>query len=209
MMKPVEAAKYAMAAPKGPVVLADVADNTGGGASGDGTEVLKALLDLGAKDAVIITIPDPEAVAQAYRAGVGRPFDAMVGGKIDGKHGLPARVKGTVRLLSDGRFVHRGPMSTGVVSSVGLTAVVVSGGVEIILNERRNQPVDPEAARSVGIDPAQRKIVVLKSAVHYRASYEPIAAEIIEVDGPGLASPNLSRFQFKHIRRPIFPIDSI
>jgi microcystin degradation protein MlrC len=69
--------------------------------------------------------------------------------------------------------------------------------------------VDPEAARSVGIDPAKRKIVVVKSAVHYRASYEPIAAEIIEVDGPGLASPNLNRFTFTNIRRPVFPIDQL
>ena len=71
----------------------------------------------------------------------------------------------------------------------------------------RVQPVDVEVPRSVGIDPSYRKIVVIKSAVHYRASYEPIAAEIIEVDGPGLSSPNLSRFTFRHIRRPIFPID--
>ena len=209
MLKPVDAVRHAMAATRWPVVLADVADNTGGGASGDGTEVLRALLDANAQGAVIITIPDPEAVKEAYRVGVGGTFDALVGGKIDDKHGAPVHVKGTVRLLSDGRFVHYGPMSTGVVSHVGPTAVVVSGGVEIVLNQRRNQPVDPEAARSVGIDPAKRKIVVLKSAVHYRASYEPIAAEIVEVDGPGLSSPNLSRFQFKHIRRPVYPIDEI
>jgi len=63
-------------------------------------------------------------------------------------------------------------------------------------------------ARSVGIDPQHKKIVVVKSSVHYRAAYEPIAKEIIEIDGPGLSSPNLSRFEFKHIRRPIFPLDT-
>lgn len=208
MKPPVEAVKYAMAYPGAPVVLADVADNTGGGASGDGTELLRALLEQGAHDAVVITIPDPEAVALAFRVGVGGDFDGLVGGKIDDLHGAPMQVKGTVRLLSDGRFVHRGPMGTGMVANVGRTAVIVSGGVEIIVNERRFQPVDPEVARSVGIDPAHRKIVVLKSAVHYRASYEPFAAEIIEVDGPGLASPNLARFEFKHVRRPVFPLDS-
>ena len=81
-------------------------------------------------------------------------------------------------------------MSTGLRSCIGKTAVIQSGGVEIIVNERRVQPVDVEVPRSVGIDPSYRKIVVIKSAVHYRASYEPIAAEIIEVDGPGLSSPN-------------------
>lgn len=209
MLSPADAVRHAIAAPKGPIVLADVADNTGGGASGDGTEILRALIEQDAQNAVVITMPDPEAVKAAFDAGVGGVFDAMVGGKIDDKHGAPVRVEGTVRLLSDGNFVHYGPMSTGMTASVGRTAVVVCGGVEIILNERRFQPVDPEAARSVGIDPAKKKIVVLKSAVHYRASYEDIAEEIIEVDGPGLASPNLSRFEFKNIRRPVFPIDRI
>jgi microcystin degradation protein MlrC len=209
MKPPREAVRYAIEAPKGPVVLADVADNTGGGASGDGTELLRALLEQNAQDAVVITVPDPEAVQAAFEAGVGGDFDALVGGKIDDKHGAPVRVTGRVRLLSDGVFVHRGPMQTGLAASMGRTAVVVSDGVEIIINEHRFQPVDPEAARSVGIDPAKRKIVVVKSAVHYRASYEPIAAEIIEVDGPGLASPNLNRFTFTNIRRPVFPIDQL
>ena len=209
MLKPVDAVRHAMAAGRGPVVLADVADNTGAGASGDGTEVLRALLTEGAESAVVITIPDKQAVEEAFRVGVGGEFNALVGGKIDDKHGAPVEVKGVVRILSDGRFIHRGPMSTGLVANIGRTAVIESGGVEIIVNERRFQPVDPEVARSVGIDPASRKIVVVKSSVHYRASYEPIAAEIIEVDGPGLASPNLSRFAFKNIRRPIFPIDEM
>jgi microcystin degradation protein MlrC len=208
MKTPLAAVRYAMARPRGPIVLADVADNTGGGASGDGTELLRALLGEGAQGAAVITIPDPEATAVAFAAGVGGDFDGMVGGKIDDLHGAPVRVQGKVRLLSDGHFVHRGPMGTGTVSNIGRTAVVVSGGVEIIINERRFQPVDPEAARAVGIDPAHRKMVVLKSAVHYRASYEPIAAEIVEVDGPGLASPNLSRFAFRNIRRPVYPIDA-
>lgn len=207
MQEPVQAVRHAMQAAAGPVVLADVADNTGGGASGDGTELLRALLNQGAEDAVVITMPDPEAVELAFRAGVGGEFRGFVGAKIDDAHGAPVEVVGRVRLLSDGRFVNHGPMGTGTVANVGRTAVLVSGGVEIIVNERRFQPVDPEAARSVGIDPAKRKIVVLKSAVHYRASYEPMASEIVEVDGPGLASPNLGRFEFKNIRRPIFPID--
>lgn len=214
MLSPHDAVAQAIDAPSGPVVLADVADNTGAGASGDGTEVLRALLQRRATSAVIITIPDKEAVAAAFAAGVGGKFDALVGGKFDDKHGAPVRLTGTVRVLSDGRFVHRGPMSTGVRGSMGRTAVVQAyreadgaDGVEVILNEHRFQPVDPESARSVGIDPARRKIVVVKSSVHYRASYEPMAAEIIEVDGPGLASPNLSRFAFGNIRRPIYPLD--
>ncbi|MFO8059144.1 MAG: M81 family metallopeptidase [Bacillota bacterium] len=209
MLPPREAVERAIVATSGPVVLADVADNTGGGAAGDGTEVLRALMEAEAREAVVVTMPDPEAVREAFRVGVGGGFSLPVGGKIDGCSGEPVRLRGRVRLLSDGQFVHRGPMSTGVISSMGRTAVVVAGGVEVILNEQRLQPVDPEVPRSVGIDPINRKIIVLKSAVHYRAAYEPIAAEILEVDGPGLSSPNLDRFNFTGIRRPVFPLDDM
>ncbi len=207
MKVPQDAVRYAMSRSKGPIVLADVADNTGGGASGDGTEILRALIEQDAQDAVVVTIPDKEAVELAFEAGVGGTFRGLVGGKFDDSHGAPVLVNGIVKLLSDGTFVHKGPMSTGVKSSMGRTAVIQCGGVDIIVNEERFQPLDSEVPRSVGIEPTDKKIVVVKSAVHYRASYEPIAAEIIEVDGPGLSSPNLSRFEFKHIRRPIFPID--
>lgn len=207
MMTPDEAVLYAMNAENGPIVLADVADNTGGGASGDGTEILRALLRHGAQGAVVVTMPDKDAVLEAFRIGVGGEFDYPVGCKFDDQHGAPVQLKGRVKLLSDGTYVNRGPMSTGLVGRMGRTAVVEASGVEVILNEYRFQPLDPECARSVGIDPAKRKIVVVKSSVHYRAAYESIAAEIIEVDGPGLASPNLARFNFKHIKRPIYPLD--
>ncbi len=208
MKTPAEAVRYAMAAPRGPIVLADVADNTGGGASGDGTEILRELIKQDAQDAAVVTIPDAAAVAEAFRVGIGGKFDFLVGGKFDDKHGAPVQVTGTVRLLSDGAFVHRGPMSTGVKTSMGRAAVVKCRGVSVVVNEKRFQPLDAEVARSLGIEPSNMKIVVVKSAVHYRACYEPIAAEIIEVDGPGLSSPNLSRFNFENIRRPVFPLDT-
>jgi microcystin degradation protein MlrC len=122
MMSPDAAVVHAMQAAKGPVVLADVADNTGAGASGDGTEILRALLKHDAQDAVVITIPGKDAVAEAFRVGVGGTFDFEVGGKFDDKHGAPVRLKGLVRVLSDGVFVNRGPMSTGARGTMGRTA---------------------------------------------------------------------------------------
>ncbi len=209
MMEPETAVKAALESGSAPVVLADVADNTGGGASGDGTAILHALAEIGWPDAAVVTIPDPEATRLAFQAGVGGVFEGSVGGKIDDAHGSPIEVSGRVRLLSDGEFVHRGPMSTGLKSGMGKTAVIRVGETDIIVNENRFQPVDPAAPRSVGVDPAHKKIVVLKSAVHYRASYEPMAGKIIEVDGPGLSSPNLDRFQFANLRRPVFPVDDM
>ncbi|MEW6524197.1 MAG: M81 family metallopeptidase [Bacillota bacterium] len=204
-----EAVRRAMLATCTPVVLADVGDNTGGGASGDGTAILRALLDLKATGAAVAIITDPEVVAMASVAGPGATISTRLGGKTDDLHGEPLPVTARVRVLSDGSFVHKGPMSRGLRGNMGKTAVLVVDGVEVVVTERRLQPVDPEVFRAVGIEPLDRKILVVKSSVHYRAAYEPLAQEIIEVDGPGLSSANLGKFVFRHIRRPIFPLDPI
>jgi microcystin degradation protein MlrC len=126
---------------------------------------------------------------------------------VDDRHGAPLRVTGTVRTLSDGRFVHRGPMMTGLPGRLGATAVLDIDDVKVILITYRWQTLDPEMIRCVGIDPLSEKILVVKSTIHYRAAFEPMAKEIIEVDAPGLSSSNLARFDFRRIRRPIFPLD--
>ena len=205
---PVEAAvAKALASPATPVVLADMADNTGGGAAGDGTEILRELCRVGARSAVVACLWDPKAAAQCAQAGVGARVTLDVGGKVDERHGAPLRVTGIVRTLSDGRFVHKGPMARGLPGRLGTTAVLDVDDVKVILISYRWQTLDPEMIRFVGIDPLERKIVVVKSTIHYRAAFEPIAGEIIEVDAPGLSSSNLGRFDFKRIRRPIFPLD--
>jgi microcystin degradation protein MlrC len=82
-----------------------------------------------------------------------------------------------------------------------------NGEIEIVVTENRVQVLDPELFRAVGIPPEQRRALVVKSSVHFRAGFEPIAAEIIEVDAPGLSSPNLFHFPFERVRRPIWPLD--
>jgi microcystin degradation protein MlrC len=202
-----EAIAKALAAPGKPIVLADMADNTGGGAAGDGTEILRELVRVGARSAVVACLWDPKAVLLCVKAGVGASMTLDVGGKVDDRHGAPLRVTGVVRTLSDGRFVHKGPMARGLPGRLGTTAVLDVNDVKVILISYRWQTLDPEMIRFVGIDPLDHKILVVKSTIHYRAAFEPIASEIIEVDAPGLSSSNLSRFDFKRIRRPIFPLD--
>jgi microcystin degradation protein MlrC len=196
-----------MAAEGRPIVLADMADNTGGGAAGDGTEVLRELVRAGARSAIVACLWDPPAARACAAAGVGQSITLEVGGKVDDRHGAPLRVTGTVRTLSDGRFVHKGPMMRGLPGRLGLTAVLDVSDVKVILITHRWQTLDPEMIRVVGLDPLEHKIVVVKSTIHYRAAFEPIAREIIEVDAPGLSSSNLGRFDFRHVRRPIFPLD--
>ena len=202
-----EAVAKALATEGGPIVLADMADNMGGGAAGDGTEILRELLRVGARRATVACIWDAAAVQACIRAGVGSRITLDVGGKVDDRHGAPLRVTGTVRTLSDGRFTYRGPMMNGLPGRLGPTAVLDVDDVKVILISHRRQTLDPEMIRFVGIDPLLEKILVIKSTIHYRAAFEPIAREIVEVDAPGLSSSNLSRFVFRRIRRPIFPLD--
>jgi microcystin degradation protein MlrC len=190
-----------------PVVLADIADNTGGGAGGDTTEVLRELLRAGARPSTLACLWDPAAVQACLAAGVGSTVTLEVGGKVDPAHGAPLAVTGRVRTLSDGRFVYRGPMLRGVEGRLGPTAVLDVNDVKIVLATYRRQALDPEMIRVVGIDPLAEKILVVKSTVHYRAAFEPIARAILEVDAPGLSSSNLGRFAFTRVRRPIFPLD--
>lgn len=204
-----DAVTRAMKAKEGPVILADVADNPGGGGSGDGTVVLKTLLDMHAKNVGFALIKDPEAVAKAIEMGVGATVTMTVGGKTDNFHGPPVEVTGQVKTITDGVFVHKGPMGTGSKGEIGQSVVLEVGGVDLILAERKMAPNDPEIFRRHGIEPTEKKILVLKSRGHFRAGYEPFAKEIIEVDAPGVASPNLKQFPYKHVRRPIFPLDDI
>jgi microcystin degradation protein MlrC len=202
-----DAVAAALAADGRPIVLADMADNTGGGAAGDGTEILRELLRVRARSAVVACLWDPAAVAACMKAGVGSRITLDVGGKIDGRHGAPLTVTGVVRTLSDGRFIYKGPMMRGLPGRLGPTAVLDVDDVKVILITHRKQALDPEMIRFVGIDPLEEKILVIKSTIHYRAAFEPIAKEIIEVDAPGLSSSNLERFAFTRVRRPIFPLD--
>ena len=191
-----------------PIVLADGADNPGGGGPCDGTTILQKFIEADVQDAVIAVIADPESVAQAVAAGVGNRVQLNVGGKTDTQHGAPVALTGDVKTLSDGKFTLKGPMGRGTAGNMGRTAVIQVGGVEIILTERRIQPYDAEVLRSVGIEPQTRKLIALKSAVHFRADYTPIAHQILDVDTPGVHSPNLFNYDYQKLRRPIYPLDS-
>ena len=204
-----EAVKRAIEAKEGPVVLADVADNPGGGGSGDGTVVLEALLDMHASDVGFALIKDPEVVAKAIRAGVGGSVSTLIGAKTDVFHGVPIKVAGYVETITDGEFVHKGPMGRGSLGHIGRSVVLKVNGIQLIVAERKMAPNDPEIFRRHGIEPTEKKILLVKSRGHFRAAYEPFAKEIIEVDAPGVASPNLKQFPYKNVRRPIFPLDDI
>ncbi len=202
-----EALQYVKATTATPIVLADIGDNPGGGSPEDGTYVLKAILEEELKGGVLAVMWDPHVVTQALDAREGQPLDITLGGHTDNWHGAPLQVTTRVKTLSDGTFINEGPMGTGAESDMGPTAVLDIEGNDVIVTSKRYQPLDLQLYKSLGIDLAAKRFIVLKSSVHFRAAHEPIAADVIELDTPGLTSPRLTGLGFKNIRRPIFPLD--
>jgi microcystin degradation protein MlrC len=203
-----EAVTQAIESDVRPVILADVGDNIGAGTPGDSTFILRELIDQGAASAVVI-IADPQAVETAVKAGIGQQVDLAIGGKCDQFHGDPVQVNVRVTLISDGVFRNRGPMRDGIVERMGRTAVVDASGIKIVLTEIKMPPWNLEQLRSVGISPEREAIIVLKSAVAFRAAYETVAGKIIAVNSPGLSSVDLGTFNYKYRRRPLFPLDEV
>ena len=194
---------------EGPVIFADGSDNPGGGAPCDGTVALHAMIDAGFEGGAVGVIFDPETAAQAHQAGVGATIPVRLGGKTDDLHGPPVERDAYVRVLSDGKYTYRGPMMQGVQDNLGLTATLVVSGVEVVVSTQRRQCFDAEMLRIAGVEPTGLRLLVLKSAVHFRAHFGPMASRIFDADTPGIHRPDLAAFDFRKLRRPIYPLDSL
>lgn len=205
---PKKAVSEAIRCPERPVVLVDFGDNVGGGSPADSTFLFRELLDQGAEDSVVV-IADPECVRLCDEAGEGSPVQLSVGGKTDTMHGTPVEVEGTVRTLHDGTWIEDQPRHGGKrYNDQGRTALVeLNRGNLLVLTTRRYPPFSLGQLTSVGIEPAKQKILVVKAAIAYKAAYLPIATRIIEVDTPGVTAVNPAHFEYRHIRRPMFPLD--
>ena len=190
-----------------PIILADFSDNPGGGAYGDSPNLLGAMIAAGVKNAAFGCIADPEAVTMCQRAGVRGTVTLPIGGKVDPALTPPLVVTGEVVGISEGSFTLQGPLSSGLRGSMGSTAILRIGSIDVILCSFRLQTMDPAVFRSQGIDPEDKAVVALKSAHHFRAAFEPMAREILIVDAHGLASPDLGKFEYKKVRRPVWPLD--
>ena len=198
---------------KGPVILLDHCDNCASGGTMDTMTVLGAILDAGLEDVAAFAIFDPQAVQQMQRAGVGATVTLALGGKLDmpaiAEKGQPRSVTGRVRLLCDGRFRNLGPMARGEVNHMGPTAVLDTGKVEIVVISNHVEPHDLAAFTAVGIDPALKRYVMLKSRVHWRAGLRPLASAVVDCAGTGVCTSDYGRLAFKNVRRPIYPLDAL
>lgn len=198
----------AAAAPAGPVVLLDVGDNIGGGSPGDSTVLLQEALRQGVRS-LLLSLHDPEAVRLCEAAGEGGRVALAVGAKTDAMHGRPVPVEGTVAVLHHGRFEDPGPTHGGMRNfDAGPTAVLCcDAGPTIVLHGHAMMNTSLEEYRSVGIDPTRFQVIIAKGVNAPRFAYVPIAAELIQVDTPGVTSADLRRFSYRNRPRPLFPFE--
>lgn len=205
-----EAAEQALHfdAGKGPLVIADYADNPGGGAYGDSTALLAALVSAGIENACFGPLLDPQAVMALQGHKVGDAVSLTLGGRTDPRFGGgPLAVTGTLQLLSDGHYIGDGPMMGGLKGSFGPTAVLRVGDIDIIVISNVTQMLDLAQFRAFGIEPTTRRVVALKSMQHFRAAFEPIAGKVIVCDSGALCTPDLRKLPYVNVRRPVFPLD--
>jgi microcystin degradation protein MlrC len=202
------AVAQALKAERLPVVLVDTGDNVGGGSVGDGTILLQELLRQGATESVVCLYA-PDEVALCVAAGAANSVNLTVGGKVDRLHGDPIEVTGRVRLLHNGTYVEPEVRHGGRrVNHMGTTALVeLPGRNLLVLTTQRHPPFSLGQLTCLGIEPRRLRILVVKAAIAYKAAYAPIAGTILEVDTPGLTAVNPARFNYQHIRRPLFPLE--
>ena len=198
-----DALDFALAAPRGPVVLADVSDNAGGGAPNDSTFFLRRMLQRGIGNAAIGCIWDPIVVGVAMEIGEGVETDLRIGGKMGPMSGDPVDLR--VRI---GKIARHAQQVFGDGTSPLGDAVALHGpnGLDIVVISQRTQTFSPHVFSNVGIDPRAKQMLVVKSMQHFHAGFAPIAAQIRHVASPGALVPDFKLLDYHKARRDIWPL---
>lgn len=194
-----------------PVVLLDHYDNCASGGTMDTTDTLREIIRQGLDDVAFFGIYDPDAVRQAIQAGVGATVTLSIGAKLPMPQlpvaSAPLTVTGVVQTISSGSFRLKGGLTPGLRIYMGPTVVLDTGTVQIVLLSRHIEPTAQEMLQVLGIDPARKKYVAIKSRVHWRADLGKIAREIVECAGVGVCTSDYGQLTFRKVRRPVFPLD--
>jgi microcystin degradation protein MlrC len=192
----------------GPICLLDMGDNVGGGSPGDGTILARELNARGIGPAFVCLF-DPEAVARAETAGSASNLHFALGGKTDSLHGEPLEADFRVASLHDGTFEEPVVRHGGYQSfDQGRTAVVqTDSGLTIMLTSRRVPPFSLRQITAFGVDPAAFRVLVAKGVHAPVAAYAPVCKHLLRVNTPGVTTADLSRLEFQHRRRPMFPFE--
>jgi microcystin degradation protein MlrC len=197
----------------GPVLLLDHSDNVMSGGTCDTMDVLAAALEQGLSGIAVGPIADPETVVELVKAGVGARVTVALGNKAGwsslGKTHTPYKLSGVIKAISDGRFVVTGPIFTGALADMGQTVVLDTGTAQIVITTERIEPYDLGVFSSCGVTLADKTYILLKSRIYCRPVFVPMSKGLVECDSDegGPTSSNYAWFDFKHVRRPIYPFD--
>lgn len=189
----------------GPFVIADVADNPGGGAGADSTFILERLLARAVQPAALGMIWDPIAVDFAFEAGVGNALRLRLGGKTGPFAGLPIDAEVVVVALASD--IRQEDPAGGLMFDLGRAALLRIGGVLVVANSIRQQVFDPACFTAFGIDLAAMRVVVVKSTQHFHEFFAPLATKVFYCETPGSLTLDFDPNQYRRLRHPIWPID--
>ncbi|MFZ2100542.1 MAG: M81 family metallopeptidase [Oricola sp.] len=193
----------AEAEPNGPIVLADMSDNAGGGAPSDATFLLRAMLERGMTSIATGLFWDPVAVRICREAGEGATLPLRLGGKCGPMSGDPLDLVVTVKKCASGLTQLFGKLPAPMGECVWVQA---EGGVDIVINDMRCQTFHPQAFEKLGIELASKRYVCVKSSNHYQAGFNPIAAKVIPVAAPGAITPDFANIPYTKRARDYFPV---
>ena len=205
----VRAAKGTEDATRPALAFADVADNPGGGGRGNTMAILRAFHEAGVRDGLIGIIHDPALAAEAHGLGVGAAFEARFNRDGGDEFSKPFAAPAVVAGLLEGSIRGRRGIYANNTLNLGKAAALRLDGLTVVVVSQRYQCADPMFFEAFGLDIAAARVVVVKSRGHFRGGFDEFFAheQIIEVDAPGLTSPILSRFAWRHMPRPVLPID--
>jgi microcystin degradation protein MlrC len=193
----------------GPVILLDTADTTGGGAAGDSIDLVKGLLEAGVTEPSLAMVVDPEGAQACLRAGVGSDVTLSLGHRVDPRWGKPIQVTGQVVRASDGRFTYTGGIFGGTVGSMGPSAVLQIGSIQLLVQSLPTYDWKDEQYRSVGMRSETAKFVGAKNMMNFRNAYGAIMKGQFVLDLPGPTAPDMRSLPFSRARRPWFPLDEV
>jgi microcystin degradation protein MlrC len=206
-----ESVARAKAMSEGPVFLLDHYDNAASGGPMDTTRVLAEIMRQQLDNVAAFGIFDPQAVQQCIAAGIGETISLSIGGKqkmpMCPEPSEPLQVTGRVKAIVDGKYRAKGPMAAGTQQDMGHAVVLDTGRVEIVLFSRHVEPFDVNTLLSLGIDPMQKRYVMLKSRIHWRAGMSHLAKAVVECAGVGVCTSDYGQHKFERLRRPIYPLD--
>jgi len=207
-VSPSEAFDRALSLGVRPIVINESSDNPGGGSPGDGTYLLREMIQRNLPDTAFGYITDPEVVQQAISAGVGAVISCRLGAKTDDMHGEPIALENAyVKGISDGKHKKVSPMGKGAVMNMGATVLLQVGNVQIIVGSNASQTMDKGPFQMMGIDYRNMHILGLKSSQHFRGWWQDQAAAICPCDPPGIHCGDLFAFYFQHINQSFYPFD--